>query len=537
MSSSRLTGKVLLPVAGFPLVVLCALRIMRDGLDLVLATSEAESDDVLVDEAARFEIKTFRGSLNDVLGRFIGAIEDLQNNDIIVRVTADNPVVDAEFVRSLINLLDEQKIDYLGTSSPLDALPYGLSAEIMTVGALRQANLNAASDFEREHVTPWIRENMRANIVDGHKLTGQQNLSHLRITIDNFDDYLHLNKLFKSVGGEPVDVPWKKLIDDTQNMPSVAKFNVPYRINRGAIESIITLGTAQLGLKYGIANKSGMPESKETMTLIHSAIEHGVNWVDTARAYGLSEQRVGEALSGGWLSRTRVVTKLDPLSDLPDDASVLCIENLVHKSLLTSQNSLGMKHLDVVLLHRWMHHDSHQGQIWEILNQQKTLGLIKELGASIYKPAEAIEALSDKDVTHLQIPFNLLDHRWQDTEFQNALSNRPDVRIHARSVFLQGLLISDPDIWPEWDDNAADRVNLIDQLVGEFGRKNRADLCMAFVLSHDWVDSIVIGVETSQQLQDNMMTACESPLTSKERKKVIASLSDVPDRLLDPSQW
>ena len=176
MSSSRLTGKVLLPVAGFPLVVLCALRIMRDGLDLVLATSEAESDDVLVDEAARFEIKTFRGSLNDVLGRFIGAIEDLQNNDIIVRITADNPVVDAEFVRSLVNLLDEQKFDYLGTSSPLDALPYGLSAEIMTVGALRQANLNAVSDFEREHVTPWIRENMRANIVDGHKLTDRKSV-------------------------------------------------------------------------------------------------------------------------------------------------------------------------------------------------------------------------------------------------------------------------------------------------------------------------------------------------------------------------
>jgi len=297
------------------------------------------------------------------------------------------------------------------------------------------------------------------------------------------------------------------------------------------------LGTAQLGLKYGVANKSGMPEQIESTTLIRSAIEHGVNWVDSARAYELSEQRVGEALSAGWLSRTRVVTKLDPLLNLPDDASLLCIENSVHRSLLMSQSALGMKHLDVVLLHRWVHHDSHQGYIWEILKQQKKQGLIKELGASIYKPAEAIEALSDKDVTHLQIPFNLLDHRWQDIKFLGTLSNRPDVRIHVRSVFLQGLLISDADIWPEWDRHASDRVNLIVKLVEEFGRKNRTDLCMAFVLAHDWVDSIVIGVETSQQLQDNLMTACESPLTSDECNKVIESFSDVPGRLLDPSRW
>jgi spore coat polysaccharide biosynthesis protein SpsF len=376
-----------------------------------------------------------------------------------------------------------------------------------------------------------------ANIVDGHKLLGQQNLSHLRFTIDNFDDYQRLNNLFKSVEGEPVDLPWKKLINDAQVMPSVPKFNVPYRINRGAIESIITLGTAQLGLKYGIANMSGMPDPKESMALIHSAIEHGVNWVDTARAYELSEQRVGEALSAGWLSRTRVVTKLDPLLNLPNDASVLCIESSVHRSLLMSQTALGMKHLDVVLLHRWMHHDSHQGYIWETLKQHKTQGLIKELGASLYTPTEAVEALSDKDVTHLQIPFNLLNHCWQDIEFQDALSNRPDVRIHVRSVFLQGLLISNPDIWPEWDNHASDRVKIIDELVEKFGRKNRADLCMAFVLAHDWVDSIVIGVETNRQLYDNLTIACESPLTPEECKTVLKSFSGVPDRLLNPSQW
>jgi spore coat polysaccharide biosynthesis protein SpsF len=419
----------------------------------------------------------------------------------------------------------------------LDALPYGLSAEAMTVGALRQAHENAISDYEREHVTPWIRENLRANIIDGNMLVGHQDLSHLRFTVDNFDDYLHVNKVFKSVDAEPVNVSWKSLIDGVRNMPSVPQFNIPYRINRGKIESVIALGTAQLGLEYGVSNKAGMPEPKETMSLIHSAIEHGVNWIDTARAYGSSEQRVGEALSAGWHSRTRVVTKLDPLTHLPDDASVSCIEASVHRSLLTSQNALGMKCLDVVLLHRCEHHSSHQGYIWKILKQQKEQGLINELGASIYKPAEAIEVLADKDVTHLQIPFNLFDHRWLDNSFQNALANRPDVRIHVRSVFLQGLLVSDAEIWPDWDAAASDRVKQINELVKLLGRQNRAELCIAFVLAQDWVDAIVMGVETNEQLQANLRLACEKPLTLDECNTIVENLFDIPERLINPSLW
>lgn len=160
MSSSRLTGKVLLPVSGIPLAVLCASRVMRDGLDLVLATSVERSDDILVDVLISNDINVYRGSLDDVLSRFVGAVKDLHDDDLVVRLTADNPFVDAEFVHALVDDFCNQDVDYLGTSSPLDALPYGLSAEVMTVGSVRQADENAISDFDREHVTPWIRSSV-----------------------------------------------------------------------------------------------------------------------------------------------------------------------------------------------------------------------------------------------------------------------------------------------------------------------------------------------------------------------------------------
>ncbi len=315
------------------------------------------------------------------------------------------------------------------------------------------------------------------------------------------------------------------------------EFHVPYRNDRMPIESVVALGTVQLGLDYGVANESGMPDKQKALSIVRNAIDYGVNWIDTARAYGLSEQRVGEALSAGWQSRTRIVTKLDPLNDLSEESSVSCVENAVQNSLLTSMHALNMKNLDILLLHRWQHRKSYQGQIWKILLEQKNQGLVKELGASIYTPDEAVEALSDMDVSHLQIPFNIFDHRWLGNDFKKALTNRPDVRIHVRSVFLQGLLINDEDIWPEWDVDATNRINQINGLVQSLDRKNRTDLCIAYVLGHDWVNSIVIGVETNEQLLDSLKIACEKPLTLNECNTVVKQLFGVPDRLLNPSQW
>jgi len=428
-------------------------------------------------------------------------------------------------------------IDYLGSLSPLDSLPYGLSAEIMTVDALRQADEKATSQYQREHVTPWIRENMRSDIVNGFNLLDQQDLSHLRCTVDTFDDYQYAAEIFKAKHINAIDSSWQQLINELQALSSTAEFHIPFRNKRNSIESVVALGTVQLGLDYGIANQSGMPGQQEAVSLVRNAIEHGVNWIDTARGYGLSEQRVGDALSAGWNSRTRVVTKLDPLGVLPEDATVTCIKSTVHESLLASLHALDMKKLDVLLLHRWAHRVSHQGEIWKWLLNQKAQGLINELGASIYSPEEAIEALSDMDVTHLQIPFNIFDQRWLGDNFQNALANRPDVRIHVRSVFLQGLLISDAEIWPDWDTAASGRVQQINELVQLLGRQSKADLCMAFVLAQDWVDAIVIGVETNKQLQDNLRLACEKPLTLEECNTVVKNLSGIPDRLINPSQW
>jgi spore coat polysaccharide biosynthesis protein SpsF len=535
-SSSRLPAKVLLPVAGYPLVVLCAQRLGRGGLDVVVATSNTPSDDTLADVLARASICCYRGSLEDVLDRFAAAVADLDEQDILVRTTADNPVPDAAFVQDLVGFLELQDADYVGTSSPADGLPYGLSAEAMSVGALREANLQATSFFDREHVTPWIIRNLRTVPPDRH-LWGLPDRSALRCTIDTSDDYERMQQAFSQFADDPIDTPWQRIVESVQALPCAPRFRIPFVVREGLAESVLALGTVQLGMRYGIGNVHGRPSTPESVAIVRSAVDHGVTWLDTAHAYGASERRIGRALRGSWRNRTKVITKLSPLSHLPNDALKECVKGLVDASVYRSLHALDVPRLDVLMLHRWRHRSSNDGAIWRRLLTLRDKGLIRELGTSLYQPEDAIAALSDPDVHHLQIPFNLLDRRWLSADFLDALRARPHIRIHVRSVFLQGLLLGDGSNWPAFDHDGPTRLEEIDRLVVALGRAGRADLCIAFVRAHPWVTSVVLGVETLDQLQQDLALACARPLTPEQATLVCDRLAEAPPRLLDPSQW
>jgi len=110
------------------------------------------------------------------------------------------------------------------------------------------------------------------------------------------------------------------------------------------------------------------------------------------------------------------------------------------------------------------------GAALERLVEHVRNGTIGEIGASVYSPEEALRSLGDPRITQLQIPFNLLDQRWLEPEFQRAAAERPDLLIHARSVFLQGLLLSEPGRWPSWAHAAPRLCSDIRRLIRSFQR-------------------------------------------------------------------
>lgn len=300
----------------------------------------------------------------------------------------------------------------------------------------------------------------------------------------------------------------------------------------------LVLGTVQLGTPYGIANTSGMPNEEAAVALIRSAIKAGITTLDTARAYGESEARIGKALAGQNFTG-QIITKLSPLPGLTINSTPDEIERHVRKDVETSQALLGQETLDCLLLHRAEHLTLWDGKVWQVLQALVHEGKIKRIGASVQSPAEAKLAFAANDLSHIQLPLNILDDRWHEAGIDRLAQKRPDITVHARSLYLQGLLSAgDASLFPEIKGvNAAAIVAALTKCKTDLGRTSLADLCISWARSLGWVDGLVIGMETEQQLQDNVKLFSASLMTQAECRHVKTALPKAPEALLNPALW
>lgn len=298
----------------------------------------------------------------------------------------------------------------------------------------------------------------------------------------------------------------------------------------------LIVGSVQLGLAYGAANRTGKPDRQTALRLVRRAADAGVGGFDTARAYGDSEERLGEALQGRGV---RTITKLSPLSELTAESSLRQIESAVDASIDTSLQALRRRTLDCVLLHRAAHMTAFGGQVWKRLENHLANGTVKALGVSVQSPKEALQALEHPNVRHLQLAFNVLDWRWAESGVIAALRSKRSVTVHARSVFLQGVLAaSDPSVWPHIEGvDALLLTTWLNTCASKFGRQNVADFCLAYVRGQDWIDGVVIGMETEAQLDANLRLSTRPPLSRTDCAAIEVVRPRVPEQLLDPARW
>ncbi|MCE9523461.1 MAG: aldo/keto reductase [Alphaproteobacteria bacterium] len=299
----------------------------------------------------------------------------------------------------------------------------------------------------------------------------------------------------------------------------------------------LVLGTAQLGMPYGAANRTGQPSEQEAKLILRSAVNAGVRWIDTAAAYGSSEQRIGAALPGSL--RVRTATKLSPLDDIDERTTPGEIRWAVRDSVRRSCTRLKVDRLEVLMLHRAAHLTAFDGAIWHAVKAFRDEGAIYDLGVSVYAPEEALQAIADRDVRHIQLPFNALDWRWRESGVIEALAKRPNVTVHARSALLQGLLAAGPDAhWPDLEGVDASEMHArLVRTARDLGRDSIADLCLAYVRAQSWIDGVVVGMESLQQLALNLALFKRPPLTQDEVAAVDASLPRATERLLNPALW
>jgi aryl-alcohol dehydrogenase-like predicted oxidoreductase/spore coat polysaccharide biosynthesis protein SpsF (cytidylyltransferase family) len=534
-TSARLPGKALMPVAGYPSSVLAGLRARNAGHIVIMATSTEPSDDALAKLFRDHGFRVVRGPLNDVLARYALAAEDLADDQLVVRLTGDNLVPDGHLVKDLEEAFASRSAEYVSHGSLQGRLPYGVHAEAFSVATLRRAHAAATSSYDREHVTPWIIRNC-VSAVHVPRAIGNADFSHLRCTIDDESDYEAVCRLFEGVA-DPLRVSWIDLTRKLASMPKQPAFRVPYRIHSGRLHSEIVLGTAQLGMNYGVANRTGKPARSSAVQIVRSAIAHGVTAIDTARAYGDAEEILGDALRGAWSSRSKVITKLHLPDSLSHDAKPKEVRAAVDASVQRSFDALRLPRLATVLLHHWDHYRAFGGVAWQRLLELREQGKISTLGVSVSEPHEALSALQDPDIQHLQIPMNVIDWRWKAEHVDRALTARPDVVVHGRSALLQGILLSPPDVWPVSQSYASNCVRHQNELARKFGRDGVIDLCFAYVRSQPWITAVIVGCETLEQLAQNLRLFRLPHLTPQQCIELENLSPRAPKELLNPSRW
>ncbi len=504
------------------------MRAANTGREVIVATSTESSDDALAKLIRSAGIRCYRGSLENTLERVVSALSEYEDDDLIFRLTADNVFPDGYLLDEIEKEFISRDLKYLCCNGQGSGLPYGMSVELTRLSYLRQAAEYSTSDYDREHVTPYIKRLYGEVYFDRYiKL----NLGSYRCTIDCLDDYLEMIQVFDGVS-EPTKIPAFELVERLKKAPLQPKQS--FKQNK------LVLGTAQFGMKYGVVNTSGIPDSKLVESIIKTAIVNGVCYIDTARAYENSENVISNSLKSGWEGRTKIITKLSPLDNCPVEANQLVVNAFVDASIYQSCANLYTQKLDVLMLHRARHFTDWSGAVWLRILEHKYESRIKSLGVSIQNPKELEMALDIPEIEFIQMPYNLLDWRWESMiEKIKKTKQQRSLNIHVRSALLQGLLTSNS--LQNWSlANVQDPISVIDWLNEnylKFGRKNIVDLCLAFVKSMNWVDGVVVGMETKNQIHENLMIFFSQDLTYQEINNIKKTRPKLSESSLDPKFW
>ena len=414
-TSTRLPAKALLPIAGMPSALLAARRAARDGLDLVFATSDDPTDDLLAGLAADAGLKVFRGSKDDVLGRYVAATDDLHNTDAVLRITGDDPVPDADFLRDLAAARVRMNVEMLFSISPLDGCPHGLAAQAFTVDALRRAATAATETLDREHVGPWMVRNCSSAVFAD---LADLDAGHLRCTLDTLDDYFDLQRLFAGVA-DPIGTPWRALIDKLRGQSPWS--GMPFRYLRGQPGGD---GTAErLGALVPDADVFDGLDDEAALSLLRQSIRCGATHLVASPGHGA--KLLGRALSQGWNGRAGAILRL-PVP--PADLGRGHLNDWADTAILSGLRDLGLPRVHTLAFEPPA--GTKGVALCDHLELRQAEGWFRHLGVAVDSPSAAKHWLKRDIVTHVELDCG--PDTFAAPGLAPALDARPEVMMLAR---------------------------------------------------------------------------------------------------------
>ncbi len=294
----------------------------------------------------------------------------------------------------------------------------------------------------------------------------------------------------------------------------------------------LIIGGAQLGMSYGYTRNKLYKNKSEQRKLLNLAKRFGINKIDTAQRYGCSEKNIG--LNKNYLKKIFIISKFDLVNY---DKKKNSLYSFIKNSLTKTLKRLNIKKINILMIHRFEDLKIYKNKLITALEKIKKDKLIGEVGISVYSPNELKYSCKFKLIKNIQIPFNILDNRWLRPSLFNYL-NKKKVKIHARSIFLRGLLLN--SYVPSKFKKISKKIDLMFQkYIIMFNRENKIDLCLAYVKSFRWIDFFVIGFINHKQFEEVLLNfknpslkKNEVNLINNEMRKIIKS-----KKILMPNLW
>lgn len=297
--------------------------------------------------------------------------------------------------------------------------------------------------------------------------------------------------------------------------------------------STMTLGTAQLGYNYGIANKTGMPADSTTFQMLEYADEHGITSYDTANAYGLAEKQLGRFFAQR--KKPSIISKIVIPLSLDEQQVERHMFSIVENSL----QALQINSLPGFLLHNPPVLKENVKVVYNTFEKMKHKGLIEKAGISltdiVNEYDQFYDFLMDDLIEIVQFPVNIFDHRILQQDRIQELRSKQKVLL-ARSIYLQGSLFLNPDQLPNHLRAASEYWDRLRNLSNASGI-SISQLALSFVKDLGMADSIVLGAETLEQLKQNIELFQGTELEEGLKQRLLAEFKDVPEQVRNTILW
>ncbi len=296
----------------------------------------------------------------------------------------------------------------------------------------------------------------------------------------------------------------------------------------------LVLGTVQLGMKYGVANVSGQPSMEDSFHILDTALKSGINIFDTAWAYGTSEDVLGSWIKARSLKgKVNIISKLNPhlWADFSDEKKAY---QIIQNELKNTLDRLGVDSLDGYLCYFSFYNATNIQNVIEGMRALKKEGKIKNIGVTVYDAEEALQSI-ELGIDYIQAPYNVFDQRLDNSIFFDS-AEKNNVKVFARSPFMQGLLLMDPQNLPVHLDLARPFLENFIALSEKYDM-TQSEAALHFSVNSR-ADHIVFGVDSVEQLSDIIQITGAIPDSKKdfiiEVKEIFKKMDD---RIVDPRLW